>query len=900
MSLAKRRLFFHFIPYSQLSLSLFFFVLALSLSFSLAAAHYIIPSHYFFFCVFFFPAVVQPPPASSMTSNDSKTHPATRSAKSNSYINSSVTSGVTYPTAFAEEVSKKALQAAQVYYDLFFEHTPHPTPEPPTCEIPPHRAAALFRRELHGDGARARSEETQAVSHTPYHTFFPPVLHSSTMQRITRTIVGSPSRPFHAWNWKRSKDFEEILSTHDAFLKKVADRSEGLPSLPGVPEKKMPGGVAKGDTTYAADSNDDQKPGRSLPIPIQQRSASRPIPIRTSARMGQSASVLPIAASAPARTDALKYRSDSTGDPVVGSFSCFPSHHHHNDHHDICYSFPASHQGPEYFQDRSEEGSTRLVIVMVGLPARGKTFLAQKICRLLGWHGELGTVYNLQAAWRRAILKNSSEKVEWVRAGHFERLLQDPRSVERQMYLSVLDEFATTSRKFFEERGKVVILNDDFVSYDLRREVERRFRRLGTQYFYIEMLRDSSQNDLYNQFKVHDAMEYPTQLDREVARKDFEERVRILEDVYEPLDETYNNVLKNSRSNASSLNSSPSSSPLLSTGSGLSARLGSRRATQPPAPAAVSSSLPGAARRRANEKPLSYITIRDSHTVEVHGIRGYLASRIVSYLMNISQRKIQHPIYFVRHGESCYNLEDRIGGNPLLTEQGMRDSAALLEFLDSLKTQLSQEGAEAGASQRAPGGNAGENTIHTWEPTSGAEAKAVAAASSGADVPLPVHPRLEIWTSQLQRAIQTAELSERLLNIKTLRWSSLNEIHAGVCEGLTYAEVREKYSLIDHFRSQNKYSFRYPAGESYQDLVMRLEPVIMELENADKVVVVVAHQAILRCLLAYFGSVSAESSVRVKVPHRVVWRCQYDSKGVARLDEVSLDNFEAGAFASST
>ena len=38
---------------------------------------------------------------------------------------------------------------------------------------------------------------------------------------------------------------------------------------------------------------------------------------------------------------------------------------------------------------------------------------------------------------------------------------------------------------------------------------------------------------------------------------------------------------------------------------------------------------------------------------------------------------------------------------------------------------------------------------------------------------------------------------------------------------------------------------RYPRGESYEDLVARLEPVIMQMEKL-KTVLVVAHQAVIR------------------------------------------------------
>lgn len=44
--------------------------------------------------------------------------------------------------------------------------------------------------------------------------------------------------------------------------------------------------------------------------------------------------------------------------------------------------------------------------------------------------------------------------------------------------------------------------------------------------------------------------------------------------------------------------------------------------------------------------------------------------------------------------------------------------------------------------------------------------------------------------------------------------------------------------------------------KSYEDLVQRLEPVIMELERQENVLVI-CHQAVMRCLLAYFLDKSA-------------------------------------------
>ena len=44
---------------------------------------------------------------------------------------------------------------------------------------------------------------------------------------------------------------------------------------------------------------------------------------------------------------------------------------------------------------------------------------------------------------------------------------------------------------------------------------------------------------------------------------------------------------------------------------------------------------------------------------------------------------------------------------------------------------------------------------------------------------------------------------------------------------MTYEEIQEKYPKEFALRDQDKYHYRYPKGESYEDLVHRLEPIIM-------------------------------------------------------------------------
>lgn len=62
-----------------------------------------------------------------------------------------------------------------------------------------------------------------------------------------------------------------------------------------------------------------------------------------------------------------------------------------------------------------------------------------------------------------------------------------------------------------------------------------------------------------------------------------------------------------------------------------------------------------------------------------------------------------------------------------------------------------------------------------------------------------------------------------------------------------------------------RYNYRYHGGESYRDVVIRLEPIIMEMERGENIMVV-THQAVLRCIYAYFMNVPQDQSPWMEIP----------------------------------
>jgi len=209
-----------------------------------------------------------------------------------------------------------------------------------------------------------------------------------------------------------------------------------------------------------------------------------------------------------------------------------------------------------------------------------------------------------------------------------------------------------------------------------------------------------------------------------------------------------------------------------------------------------------------DEKDLTYVKIINvgKHVI-INKIQDYLQSRVVYYLMNLHIKP--RSIWLSRHGESTYNLEGKIGGDADLSERGERYAQALPSLV-----------------KESAGGR-----------------------------------RLTVWTSTLKRTIQTA----RFLPFEKLEWKALDELDSGVCDGLTYGQIEERYPDDFAARDDDKYNYRYLGGESYRDVVIRLEPIIMELERSENILIV-THQAILRCIYAYFMNVEQEKSPWMEVP----------------------------------
>ena len=65
---------------------------------------------------------------------------------------------------------------------------------------------------------------------------------------------------------------------------------------------------------------------------------------------------------------------------------------------------------------------------------------------------------------------------------------------------------------------------------------------------------------------------------------------------------------------------------------------------------------------------------------------------------------------------------------------------------------------------------------------------------------------------------------------------------------------------------------RFPGGESYRDLIDRLGPVIIDIEQQVIPTLVVSHVSVLQTLIAYFRNTPVEKCMSIEVPLHTVFK----------------------------
>ena len=261
------------------------------------------------------------------------------------------------------------------------------------------------------------------------------------------------------------------------------------------------------------------------------------------------------------------------------------------------------------------------------------------------------------------------------------------------------------------------------------------------------------------------------------------------------------------------------------------------------------------------QRGMPYIQMIDvGRKMVSHRTNGFLSSQVVYYLLNFNLSPRQ--IWITRHGESKDDQVGRIGGDSDLSENGVRYAKALAKFID-------HERREWELNQRQ------KELLRHFPPRRGDS------TPNPSYVPVDSPRSFCVWSSMLKRSVETtAYFNEDEYDVKQMKM--LDELNAGKMEGMTYDEIRQKYPEEYQHRKHDKMFYRYPGpgGEGYLDIIHRLRAVIIEVERTTDHVLLVSHRSVARVLLAYFRGLKREEVADLDVPLGVLYMLEPKPYGV--------------------
>jgi broad specificity phosphatase PhoE/predicted kinase len=387
-----------------------------------------------------------------------------------------------------------------------------------------------------------------------------------------------------------------------------------------------------------------------------------------------------------------------------------------------------------------------LLIVLVGLPARGKSTMARKIARTFEFDDLQVQVFN-NGELRRTLSDENTSPPEFFSPHNKEGV-----TLRHKCALINLEK----ARNFLVDSGKVAIIDASNVTRKRRELIEEMFFDLPV--LFIECV-NTDEEVLEANLERKVLLKEFRHLNTQKALDWFTKRIEYYEKAYEPLKNERNRILVDS--------------------------------------------------------------------FEACILKEHITDIIPYYdrIRDIITTRILRNLFLLRHGETFFNLENRIGGNSGLTNKGLTQAGALARYFTP------------------------------WR--------------------IPI-----IFTSNHKRTHQTASpIAEKQEYCSVIALPEFNEIDAGICEGMTYQEIKESMPEVTEARKQDKYGYVYPKGEGYVSMEKRIHrglKKVFYLNNIDDNIMIVGHQAVNRMILSYFVNRPKEEVPFIYMPQNRYYRIQVD------------------------
>ena len=127
-------------------------------------------------------------------------------------------------------------------------------------------------------------------------------------------------------------------------------------------------------------------------------------------------------------------------------------------------------------------------------------------------------------------------------------------------------------------------------------------------------------------------------------------------------------------------------------------------------------------------------------------------------------------------------------------------------------------------------------------------------------------PVTRVFSSRLIRARETAATIAGAHGLAVSMLEALHEVNVGVWAGRQWADIRREMPEAWEQYMADHGEFPTPGGESYRDVLNRVQPVFEQLltQHAGRTIVVVAHNVVNRVYLAHLLGIGLRRSTVIR------------------------------------
>lgn len=133
---------------------------------------------------------------------------------------------------------------------------------------------------------------------------------------------------------------------------------------------------------------------------------------------------------------------------------------------------------------------------------------------------------------------------------------------------------------------------------------------------------------------------------------------------------------------------------------------------------------------------------------------------------------------------------------------------------------------------------------------------------------------LIVWTSTRLRTMQSSQIFKDA-GCSVKHRPELTQLNPGAAEGLTDDQLSQKFPDDYMKHKSDPYHHRYPRAESYHDLALKIEPLILEMEKLSYDILVIADETIIRIFYGYLMASNAKDIPLLEFPQNEIIKITY-------------------------